>query len=108
MQYHLQGGLARPHCFKLLYCVAYIMILSTAPPPLQQCSLKPCSCAGLWFLQGASTVLLIGILGGTVVVIGLLGVLTHTVGTLYHDPKLAPRYRELAYLRASQLNSCHY
>jgi len=39
---------------------------------------------------------------------GLLGVLTHTVGTLYHDPKLAPRYRELAYLRASQLNSCHY
>jgi alkylhydroperoxidase family enzyme len=27
---------------------------------------------------------------------------------LYLTPKLAPRYRELAYLRASQLNSCHY
>jgi alkylhydroperoxidase family enzyme len=27
---------------------------------------------------------------------------------LYVDAKLAPRYRELAYLRASQLNSCHY
>ena len=27
---------------------------------------------------------------------------------LYAAPYLAPRYRELAYLRASQLNSCHY
>ncbi|MEA2625331.1 MAG: hypothetical protein QOD06_1376 [Candidatus Binatota bacterium] len=27
---------------------------------------------------------------------------------LYAKPRLAPRYRELAYLRASQLNSCHY
>lgn len=27
---------------------------------------------------------------------------------LYVEGKLAPRYRELAYLRASQLNSCHY
>jgi alkylhydroperoxidase family enzyme len=27
---------------------------------------------------------------------------------LYLEPKIAPRYRELAYLRASQLNSCHY
>jgi alkylhydroperoxidase family enzyme len=27
---------------------------------------------------------------------------------LYLTPHLAPRYRELAYLRASQLNSCHY
>jgi alkylhydroperoxidase family enzyme len=28
---------------------------------------------------------------------------------LYSDrSKLSPRYRELAYLRASQLNSCHY
>lgn len=27
---------------------------------------------------------------------------------LYGSPSLAPRYRELAYLRASQLNSCHY
>jgi uncharacterized membrane protein YfcA len=31
---------------------------------------------GLWFLEAASTVLLIGVLGGIVVVIGLLGVLT--------------------------------
>jgi alkylhydroperoxidase family enzyme len=27
---------------------------------------------------------------------------------LYGQPRIAPRYRELAYLRASQLNSCHY
>lgn len=27
---------------------------------------------------------------------------------LYVNAKLAPRYRELAYLRASQLNACHY
>jgi alkylhydroperoxidase family enzyme len=27
---------------------------------------------------------------------------------LYFHGKLLPRYRELAYLRASQLNSCHY
>lgn len=27
---------------------------------------------------------------------------------LYGEPALSPRYRELAYLRASQLNSCHY
>ena len=27
---------------------------------------------------------------------------------LYGDPVLSPRYRELAYLRASQVNSCHY
>ncbi len=25
-----------------------------------------------------------------------------------NTPQLAPRYRELAYLRAAQLNSCHY
>lgn len=30
------------------------------------------------------------------------------VSALYAHPKIAPRYRELAYLRASQLNSCHY
>ena len=29
-------------------------------------------------------------------------------GALYKNPHLSPRYRELAYLRASQLNSCHY
>ena len=27
---------------------------------------------------------------------------------LYETPALAPRLRELAYLRASQVNSCHY
>ncbi len=27
---------------------------------------------------------------------------------LYESPALSPRYRELAYLRASQVNSCHY
>jgi len=27
---------------------------------------------------------------------------------LYGEPTLSARYRELAYLRASQLNSCHY
>ncbi len=27
---------------------------------------------------------------------------------LYGSPKLSPRLRELAYLRASQVNSCHY
>ncbi|MGH8014546.1 MAG: carboxymuconolactone decarboxylase family protein [Candidatus Binataceae bacterium] len=30
------------------------------------------------------------------------------VAGIYTHAKLAPRYRELAYLRASQLNSCHY
>ena len=31
------------------------------------------------------------------------------IRALYSDrSKLSPRYRELAYLRASQLNSCHY
>ena len=27
---------------------------------------------------------------------------------LYINTKLAPRYRELAYLRTSQINACHY
>lgn len=27
---------------------------------------------------------------------------------LYKSPTVSPRYRELAYLRASQINSCHY
>ncbi|MEQ8233998.1 MAG: carboxymuconolactone decarboxylase family protein [Gammaproteobacteria bacterium] len=27
---------------------------------------------------------------------------------LYDTPRISPRHRELAYLRASQLNSCHY
>jgi alkylhydroperoxidase family enzyme len=37
-----------------------------------------------------------------------LAALRHIVHGLYIDAKLAPRYRELAYLRASQINSCHY
>ena len=39
---------------------------------------------------------------------GFLAGLTHIGRALYHNPHLPPRYRELAYLRASQLNSCHY
>ena len=38
----------------------------------------------------------------------LLAGLTHIGSALYNDPKINPRHRELAYLRASQLNSCHY
>ena len=34
--------------------------------------------------------------------------LTHIADALYKTPHLSPRYRELAYLQASQLNSCHY
>jgi alkylhydroperoxidase family enzyme len=30
------------------------------------------------------------------------------VKPLYGEPLIAPRYRELAYLRASQINNCHY
>lgn len=32
----------------------------------------------------------------------------HIVQALYITPRISPRYRELAYLRASQVNSCHY
>ena len=35
---------------------------------------------------------------------GFLGI----AEALYGSPKLSPRLRELAYLRASQVNSCHY
>jgi alkylhydroperoxidase family enzyme len=35
---------------------------------------------------------------------GMLGI----AEALYGSPVLSPRLRELAYLRASQLNSCHY
>ncbi len=35
---------------------------------------------------------------------GFLGI----AEALYGEPTLAPRLRELAYLRASQVNSCHY
>ena len=34
--------------------------------------------------------------------------LVHIAEALYANPTLDPRYRELAYLRASQVNSCHY
>jgi len=40
--------------------------------------------------------------------VDFLAALTHIARALYHHPRLSPRYRELAYLRASQLNSCHY
>jgi len=40
--------------------------------------------------------------------VDFLTALTHIARALYHYPHLSPRYRELAYLRASQLNSCHY
>jgi alkylhydroperoxidase family enzyme len=39
---------------------------------------------------------------------GFLAGFAEMVGPLYLTPSLSPRYRELAYLRASQLNSCHY
>lgn len=39
---------------------------------------------------------------------GILPAFRHLVKALYADNKLAPRYRELAYLRASQVNACHY
>lgn len=37
-----------------------------------------------------------------------LAAMVHFSRPLYGNPHLAPRYRELAYLRSSQLNSCHY
>jgi alkylhydroperoxidase family enzyme len=37
----------------------------------------------------------------------LAGMFAFASGIYFHG-KLSPRYRELAYLRASQLNSCHY
>ena len=40
--------------------------------------------------------------------VDFLAALTHIARALYQYPHLSPRYRELAYLRASQLNSCHY
>ena len=39
---------------------------------------------------------------------GILEGFVHIAKTLYGNPHLAPRYRELAYLRASQINACHY
>ena len=40
--------------------------------------------------------------------VDFLAALVHIASALYKSPDLSPRYRELAYLRASQLNSCHY
>lgn len=34
--------------------------------------------------------------------------LNHIARGLYQQNRLSPRLRELAYLRTSQLNSCHY
>ena len=39
---------------------------------------------------------------------GFLAGLEQMSQSLYGDSTLSPRHRELAYLRASQLNSCHY
>ena len=39
---------------------------------------------------------------------GFLNAFIALVRPLYATPELLPRYRELAYLRASQLNACHY
>lgn len=39
---------------------------------------------------------------------GFLGAFVAILRPLYGEPKLLPRYRELAYLRASQINACHY
>jgi alkylhydroperoxidase family enzyme len=38
----------------------------------------------------------------------LAGMLEMIRGLYTDRSKLSPRYRELAYLRASQINSCHY
>ena len=39
---------------------------------------------------------------------GLLAGMIQIAKALYGNPQLSPRLRELAYLRASQLNACHY
>lgn len=36
------------------------------------------------------------------------GGIANIAEAIYGNPKISPRYRELAYLRASQINSCHY
>ncbi|HIF09035.1 MAG TPA: hypothetical protein EYQ81_03765 [Sneathiellales bacterium] len=41
--------------------------------------------------------------------VGFLGGFVAMISSLYADDSpLQPRYRELAWLRASQLNACHY
>jgi alkylhydroperoxidase family enzyme len=37
-----------------------------------------------------------------------LGGFLQMIRALYVEGKLSPRHRELAYLRAAQINSCHY
>lgn len=39
---------------------------------------------------------------------GFLGGLAQLLQSLYGDNLISPRYRELAWLRTSQLNNCHY
>ena len=39
---------------------------------------------------------------------GFLTGMAQLLGVLYGDASIAPRYRELAWLRTSQLNNCHY
>jgi alkylhydroperoxidase family enzyme len=39
---------------------------------------------------------------------GFLRGFVEMFAVLYRNPTITPRVRELAYLRASQLNSCHY
>jgi alkylhydroperoxidase family enzyme len=36
------------------------------------------------------------------------GAFVEMIRALYVEGKLSPRHRELAYLRASQFNGCHY
>jgi alkylhydroperoxidase family enzyme len=36
------------------------------------------------------------------------GAFVEMIRALYVEGKLSPRHRELAYLRASQINGCHY
>jgi len=36
------------------------------------------------------------------------GAFVEMIRALYVEGKLSPRHRELAYLRASQVNGCHY
>jgi alkylhydroperoxidase family enzyme len=36
------------------------------------------------------------------------GAFVEMIRALYVEGQLSPRYRELAYLRASQINGCHY
>lgn len=40
--------------------------------------------------------------------VDFLAGLTRVINSLYGGGALSPRYRELAYLRASQINACHY